>query len=799
MTHRPRRRLLAAAAIAAALAATTAPAAAQPERPGPPVNVPAPPDKSVPGLPDDPAKPVRVIVKAPPGFARAGLERFGDGTLLRGTMPSAAAAALARAPGLEVEVDHPLTLHGAAGNDQTDANVLAGAGADGTNRTIAVIDSGVDFTHGALAPANRGEACFESFSSSCAGGTQSAVGPGTANPVTNHGTFVAGVAASRDGGAARGAAPDAGIYAVRVFAGNGNAQTSDVVAALQHVRAVAPSHAAAGRPIVAINLSLGFAGPLAPCSGGTTVAEIDAAVAAGISVVISSGNAAFTNGVEFPGCTPSALTVGAVVGQHVTTQPPPPTTDNAQDDQLANYSNAGAAVDVLAPGGHTSTVVGGYSHGNGTSFAAPTVAGILANLSEARPTSTRAQREAAVAKSGVFVGDHRVGGGGYGRFRVDADDALTRLDEILTRDANGFTPITPARVFSSASGAVGGPNTNGNIGAGQLPGSSDWFIDIAKPLGISPSDLEAVSLNVTAHDSTGPGYLSVWPDSTTWPGTSSLNLQPGQTIANAQYTRTGPAGGITLRVAAGSAPTNVAIDVTGYWGPGSDYTPVGPSRVLAVSMAPGEQRLFDPRGLGGVPASGVGAVVLSTATVAYGNAGYLAIVPSDQPVSTSIQNFDSSETLAAMTLAKLGPDGRLKLVNGTNGVIDLYLDAAGWVSTTAQDLVPANPPGRLIDTRICQGACGPVGAQSYTLINLTWCACDSVVLNLTGVTPASAGHATMLPGPNVPALPGTSNLNMAAGGVIANLVTVKLPPDRHVRLFSYPSSHYLVDFVGSTT
>ncbi|MEM7315716.1 MAG: S8 family serine peptidase, partial [Planctomycetota bacterium] len=97
---------------------------------------------------------------------------------------------------------------------------------------------------------------------------------------------------------------------------------------------------------------------------------IDALLENGVATVVSAGNEGFTGSVGAPGCISTAYTVGSL-----------------QDDlNLSSFTNRGQLLDVFAPGSDIeSSVLGGYDSINGTSMAAPHVAGALAQLRQAFP------------------------------------------------------------------------------------------------------------------------------------------------------------------------------------------------------------------------------------------------------------------------------------------------------------------------------------------------------------------------------------------------------------------------------
>ncbi|EJD48763.1 peptidase 1 [Auricularia subglabra TFB-10046 SS5] len=166
-----------------------------------------------------------------------------------------------------------------------------------------------------------------------------------------HGTHVAGTAAGRRFGVAKAA----NIVAVRVLDDTGNGR--DVAGVDWVISEVART----GRPSV-INVSLWF------FPSDALDAALTAAVNAGIHVAVAAGNFEDEADQYSPSRAPALITVGA-------------TTIN---DAMAQFSNYGAVVDILAPGEDVisalSTNLDGYTSLSGTSMASPHVAGIVAYL-----------------------------------------------------------------------------------------------------------------------------------------------------------------------------------------------------------------------------------------------------------------------------------------------------------------------------------------------------------------------------------------------------------------------------------
>lgn len=246
--------------------------------------------------------------------------------------------------------------------------VWHGLGVDGAGITVAVVDTGVDWTHPALNSNYRGNRGGGHVDHS--GNWLDVIDPLTAEPVdpNGHGTHVAGTAVGQEG---LGVAPGAQWLAVRVLDQNGYGTASGIHTAYQWL--LAPG----GDPDLAPNVVNNSWGA-APYS--TEYRDDVAALrAAGVVTVFAAGNGGPVSGsVNAPASYTDTLAVAA--------------SDDL--DEVAWFSSRGPSPltgqnkpTLAAPGTHVlSALPGGlYGYASGTSMAAPHVTGAAALMLAADP------------------------------------------------------------------------------------------------------------------------------------------------------------------------------------------------------------------------------------------------------------------------------------------------------------------------------------------------------------------------------------------------------------------------------
>jgi subtilisin family serine protease len=302
--------------------------------------------------------------------------------------------ALLEAAGLDVESiyeDRVATASLAESIPQIEGDVALQSGLNGSGSVVAIVDSGVDKAHPFLAGKVINEACYalseSGIGGDCPNGQATQVTDGAGVPCTfasnscRHGTHVAGIAAG-SGSNFSGVAPGASLIAIQVFHSSticgafegtpcARAYGSDIVAALERVYELRDQY-----PIASVNLSLGAGAASSNCDADFPefLDVMDNLKAAGIATVVASGNGGYADAISWPACISTAVSVGAV----------------DENDSVASFSNVSQDLDLFAPGTAIDSSVpgGGFASFNGTSMAAPHVAGAWAVLEQANPAAT---------------------------------------------------------------------------------------------------------------------------------------------------------------------------------------------------------------------------------------------------------------------------------------------------------------------------------------------------------------------------------------------------------------------------
>jgi hypothetical protein len=375
-----------------------------------------------------------------------------------------------------------------------------------------------------------------------------------------------------------------------------------------------------------------------------------------------------------------------------------------------------------------------------------------------------------------------------------------------------FHEVTPARIVDTRSGT--------GVPAGAVPQDGTIEFQVAGVGGVpAGSTAGSVVLNLTAVDPTSEGYLNIYPRGLPKPtaaNPSSVNFRAGQNVANAVTVTLSDDGGLTVYNAFGN--THVLVDVVGWYDEtgtgGGRYNPLDPARVMDTRNATGPKAgalgrdeivNLDVTGVGGVPASGVRAVVLNLTATETTSEGFLTVYPqAGTRPDVSNLNFVAGTTRANLVTVGVNPgNGQISIYNAF-GNTHVIVDVVGWYDTagTTGLLYHGITPVRVADTRpvnspLRAGEPAAVGLRGNGVANDA----TAVVMNVTATDPTSAGFLTVYPGATAP---NASNLNWPGpGNTVPNLVISSLNASGEANFVSNPAAlaeertvHVLIDVFG---
>lgn len=356
---------------------------------------------------------------------------------------------------------------------------------------VAVVDSGIDYTHPEFGSCTLSQIRNNQCARIAAGWN---FANNTDDPLDGfgHGTHVAGTigAYTNNSVGISGINWNIRLLAIKVLDNSGSGDTLGIIQGIQY---------AVDNGARVINLSLG--GPF-PCAWSRTLqVAVSYAVSRRAAVIAAAGNSN-TDAANFaPASCTGVITVGAT----------------GPDDERASYSSYGSVVDIAAPGGNaqaygfpnttanqncinynsplsflcrirSTTPNNTYSLYDGTSMAAPHVAGVAALMLSVNPNLTPDQIETLLKNSGdVIATDRAIGGKRLNAYRA-----------LLAASLPTATPTpTPASTATNTPTLALNPadiNRNGSIDRGDF---DIWKCEFVSTTGIcaNPASNKSADIN----------------------------------------------------------------------------------------------------------------------------------------------------------------------------------------------------------------------------------------------------------------------------------------------------------------
>ncbi|MFT7502380.1 MAG: hypothetical protein ACI91Q_001187 [Gammaproteobacteria bacterium] len=416
---------------------------------------------------------------------------------------------------------------------------------------------------------------------------------------------------------------------------------------------------------------------------------------------------------------------------------------------------------------------------------------------------------AANIKDGKYTVTASVGTGDAG------SNSATQSLTINPAPSSGFNQVGPVRVFDTRGGQS--PDALRAVAKQQVSGGYELEVQMTELGGYVPAGgVGAVSLNVTSTGSGVAGYITVYACGTR-ELVSSVNFPAGGTVGNAVITPVSADGTICFF---SSAPTDIVVDINGWFVADEAFKSVGPKRVF--DTRPGnspdalrnvgtarlaantmmEVRLTD-LGNGLVPGAGVGAVSLNVAVTGPDAAGFITVFPCGTRSLASNLNYTAGATVANAVIAPMSSAGTVCFYS--SATTDLVVDINGWF--VAGEAYTAIGPKRVFDTRPGHSpdALRNVGttrlaANTMMKVQLTDLAgyipgtgVGAVSLNIAVTGPEAAGFITVYPCGTRTAV---SSLNFAAGQTVANAVIAPVSSTGSVCFYSLVATDLIVDING---
>ncbi|GLY98609.1 fibronectin type III domain-containing protein [Actinoplanes sp. NBRC 103695] len=363
----------------------------------------------------------------------------------------------------------------------------------------------------------------------------------------------------------------------------------------------------------------------------------------------------------------------------------------------------------------------------------------------------------------------------------------------LTPAAGQYMPVTPARIINAKTLAVGATHTFSPLGQGGIPAS-----------GVS-----AVAFQLTAKgSSTDTGYLEVIPAGVTRPNASHLNYAGTTLTTNSVVTPLGTGNQVSIYSGSASADVIFSVDVVGYFRAaggttaGSTYVPLTPARILPTTpITAGGNVLVSPLGAGGIPTTGVSAVVAHVTLTGSATAGQATVYPdgTTRPGTVDL-SYGTTPPYTNQVHATLGANGKFR-VYSTNAA-NMLVDVVGYyqkpTGTAAGSSYVGVTPARVLNGEI-------LGAQttaSYVLAGaggIPATGATAAAFNLTATGQGAAGTDGALSAFAADATrPVVRQLSYRAGGAWPSLQVSKLSADGRISIYNSGTApvRLLLDVAG---
>jgi hypothetical protein len=219
----------------------------------------------------------------------------------------------------------------------------------------------------------------------------------------------------------------------------------------------------------------------------------------------------------------------------------------------------------------------------------------------------------------------------------------------------------------------------------------DRSVPVAGSAGVPKSNVGAVAVNLTVTTPTGRGFIDATANASDQQGsgsrTADVSFSPGRVASDLVVVPVDPDTGAISLFNGSTAPTNVVVDVVGYFTGGTPSadgafvasTPYRNSDTRTGAPIAARTTRKIQLGVGGSP-SLFKAVVATVSVVNQRSYGYLtAWNGSGNRPGTSSLNFVAGTATSVTVIVPLNADGSFSVFNGSAGSLNLVVDVHGFV------------------------------------------------------------------------------------------------------------------------
>jgi hypothetical protein len=330
--------------------------------------------------------------------------------------------------------------------------------------------------------------------------------------------------------------------------------------------------------------------------------------------------------------------------------------------------------------------------------------------------------------------------------------------------------------------------------------------------GIDPTKIEAVAINVTAIDTSGPGFLTAWPTGSVRPNVSSLNYPGGGSVVpNLAIVPLGAGGMISIY---SLSSTDLSVDVQGVFERADssadgrfisvvphratdtrESNPIGAGRSIVVDLT------------GQIPAT-ASAAVLNIAATETAGPGYLTVWADGEvrPNPAANLNYPTANYTVANSVITGVNAGKVRIFSLAGS--DVIVDVVGYMTgnqapKTSEGLYVPLLPQRLADSRSNRAPCRSQGIgaeQTDSLfvagkLGVPSTGVSAVTMNLTMTNTRQAGFLEAFPFATTRPEPYSSVNAMRSGQTVGNHAVVALNAGE-INLFSSHGTDFIADITG---